>query len=225
MIVTTQEPPRPIPAGPKSWTIISGHRAGKWLTAVEAVEVLRWSDAKVRTPQGTIFMGPAADIELLAGETELRIGVDLWQVDRPGNTHPQPQTGTFEPVIRAADLVEQAWPKPGLPLDVLMRARDQLAGQGVGGDLQFVPPPGWTQRDVDEYLAELIRRYPPADVAADTLPPRRRRLRACVERWPDAETCGYDPRCCRFPKSCSADVYTDGAVADADLEPDPNGDK
>lgn len=46
-----------------------------------------------------------------------------------------------------------------------------------------------------------------------------RRLRTCVENWPEAETGGYDPRCCRFPKSCSATVYDEGAVTDGDLEP------
>lgn len=25
----------------------------------------------------------------------------------------------------------------------------------------------------------------------------------CVERWPECFSGGYDPRCCRFPKSCS----------------------
>ena len=25
----------------------------------------------------------------------------------------------------------------------------------------------------------------------------------CVERWPECEDGMYDPRCCRFPKSCS----------------------
>lgn len=30
---------------------------------------------------------------------------------------------------------------------------------------------------------------------------------SCVERWPECETGAYDPRCCRFPKSCSADVH------------------
>lgn len=29
---------------------------------------------------------------------------------------------------------------------------------------------------------------------------------ACVERWPECEEGAYDPRCCRWPKSCSADV-------------------
>lgn len=47
----------------------------------------------------------------------------------------------------------------------------------------------------------------------------RRRLRACVESWPMAETGDYDPRCCRFPKSCSATVYDRHRVTEADLEP------
>lgn len=28
----------------------------------------------------------------------------------------------------------------------------------------------------------------------------------CVKAWPDCFTFGYDPACCRFPKSCSAGV-------------------
>jgi len=37
----------------------------------------------------------------------------------------------------------------------------------------------------------------PAPVTTDTRDPE------CVERWPDCHSGGYDPRCCRFPKSCS----------------------
>lgn len=48
-----------------------------------------------------------------------------------------------------------------------------------------------------------------------------RRLRACVEAWPEAETGAYDPHCCRFPKSCSATIYDEGTVAEEDLEPAP----
>lgn len=52
-----------------------------------------------------------------------------------------------------------------------------------------------------------------------TLSGRPRRLRECVERWPGAEIEGdYDPRCCRFPKSCSASVYDAEHVTDEDLE-------
>jgi len=29
------------------------------------------------------------------------------------------------------------------------------------------------------------------------------RQRACVDNWPGCESGGYDPHCCRFPKSCS----------------------
>jgi len=53
-------------------------------------------------------------------------------------------------------------------------------------------------------------------VSADQ--PERPRLRACVEAWPDAHEGGYDPRCCRFPKSCSADVYDPAHVTAEDLE-------
>lgn len=49
--------------------------------------------------------------------------------------------------------------------------------------------------------------------------PPKRRLRACVERWEDCETGDYHPSCCRFPKSCSADVYDESRVTDDDLEP------
>lgn len=32
----------------------------------------------------------------------------------------------------------------------------------------------------------------------------------CVTAWPECETGLYDPRCCRWPKSCSADVHHEG---------------
>lgn len=52
-----------------------------------------------------------------------------------------------------------------------------------------------------------------------------RRLRACVENWPECWTGGYDPRCCRFPKSCSATVYDEEYLREGDLEdlPDHSG--
>lgn len=28
----------------------------------------------------------------------------------------------------------------------------------------------------------------------------------CLERWPEAQVGEYDPRCCRFPKSCSVGI-------------------
>ena len=46
----------------------------------------------------------------------------------------------------------------------------------------------------------------------------RRRIKECVENWPEAEEGKYDPRCCRFPKSCSCTVYWDGITED-ELEP------
>lgn len=29
--------------------------------------------------------------------------------------------------------------------------------------------------------------------------------KTCRDRWPECESGLYDPRCCRFPKSCSAE--------------------
>lgn len=53
-----------------------------------------------------------------------------------------------------------------------------------------------------------------------------RRLRYCVEQWPDCDTFLYDQRCCRFPKNCSPYPYPEqlaaGTVTDDDLEP-PRG--
>lgn len=31
----------------------------------------------------------------------------------------------------------------------------------------------------------------------------------CVERWPECDEGLYDPRCCRFPKSCSCTIRVD----------------
>ena len=52
----------------------------------------------------------------------------------------------------------------------------------------------------------------------DAEPAHPRRLRACVEAWPEAESGAYNPACCRFPKSCSATVYGESYVRDEDLE-------
>lgn len=46
----------------------------------------------------------------------------------------------------------------------------------------------------------------------------KRRLKSCVQAWPECSEGEYDPSCCRFPKSCSCTVYRDG-VTDDDLEP------
>jgi|GEM_PF-3614652 len=46
-----------------------------------------------------------------------------------------------------------------------------------------------------------------------------RRLKSCVEAWPECATGDYNPACCRFPKSCSATVYSEEHVTEDDLEP------
>lgn len=32
---------------------------------------------------------------------------------------------------------------------------------------------------------------------------QKRRLKVCVEAWSEAESSEYNPKCCRYPKSCS----------------------
>lgn len=53
----------------------------------------------------------------------------------------------------------------------------------------------------------------------------QRRLKGCVEQWPECESGLYDPRCCRFPKSCSPhgriEAVQAGNLNEDDLEPPP----
>lgn len=55
-----------------------------------------------------------------------------------------------------------------------------------------------------------------------------RRDSRCVEEWPECESGEYDPRCCRFPKSCSATsvpnrVYRTGILEPAMTTANPEG--
>jgi hypothetical protein len=59
---------------------------------------------------------------------------------------------------------------------------------------------------------------PAMEAHPTTGPVREPRLKACVEAWPECYEGGYDPACCRFPKSCSADVYDLEHVTDDQLE-------
>lgn len=59
-----------------------------------------------------------------------------------------------------------------------------------------------------------------ADITEQDL--ETRRLRTCVENWPEAESGEYNPACCRFPKSCSPHGYIEavkaGNLTEKDLE-------
>lgn len=52
---------------------------------------------------------------------------------------------------------------------------------------------------------------------------KNRRLKTCVQTFPNADTGEHNPRCCRFPKNCSPyasiEAYQAGNVSEADLEP------
>ncbi len=41
----------------------------------------------------------------------------------------------------------------------------------------------------------------------------------CVKVWPDCYTFVYDPRCCRFPKSCSAGSFKEVPIDDESTGP------
>lgn len=49
----------------------------------------------------------------------------------------------------------------------------------------------------ERHRRDLLVVYGPPD------PNARQRDPYCVKAWPECETGMYDPRCCRFPKSCS----------------------
>lgn len=46
----------------------------------------------------------------------------------------------------------------------------------------------------------------------------QRRLRICVEAWPECESGAYNPASCRFPKSCSCTIYNELHITEIDLE-------
>lgn len=88
-----------------------------------------------------------------------------------------------------------------------------LARRNCGGS--------WRNHDRANDLPEPTtgsRPRPDKPVGSAEIPWRRPRLRHCVEQWPGATEGDYDPRCCRFPKSCSADVYDDEQIEATDLE-------
>jgi hypothetical protein len=51
----------------------------------------------------------------------------------------------------------------------------------------------------------------------------KRRLAYCVEVWPECYSGGYNPNCCRFPKSCSPhgriEAFETGNLTEDSLEP------
>lgn len=71
------------------------------------------------------------------------------------------------------------------------------------------------QASMDALNAAYVKGYaagqeaapPPSGAVADD------RNAECVKAWPECEPMAFDPRCCRFPKSCSC---TSGSIAALD---------
>jgi len=61
--------------------------------------------------------------------------------------------------------------------------------------------------EVDTAIATAIIQLAETEIPEDEEDPlsgvQDGRYPDCVERWPECFLGGYDPRCCRFPKSCS----------------------
>jgi hypothetical protein len=81
----------------------------------------------------------------------------------------------------------------------------------------YRPCPSCNAGDAVGQLAAAILR---GDDEAPPAPTSPRRLRTCVQNWPQCAEGLYDPRCCRFPKSCSCTIYDNG-TKESDLEPPP----
>lgn len=111
------------------------------------------------------------------------------------------------------------------PEELVAEAREAIARiNPESHDALFQYRGGVMWRGVEKILAdvtdalEAALALSPAPLVIDEVRPRRR-LRACVEAWPDCETGDYNPSCCRFPKSCSADIYDPDRISTEDLEP------
>lgn len=124
---------------------------------------------------------------------------------------------------------------PAPAVNAVAIAKEALAVTPTGPALT-VPPHTWQY--LNTHVADLsiictvCKKHGPADdrhwilrmntegcVGAGTMPSRPiRRLRRCVEGWPDCTPDGYDPRCCRFPKSCSCTVYDEALISESELE-------
>lgn len=63
-----------------------------------------------------------------------------------------------------------------------------------------------------------VQMGPVPDTGAES---RWRRLKTCVEAWPDCVSGEYNPACCRFPKSCSCMADPDETPGHL-LEPVPD---
>lgn len=52
-------------------------------------------------------------------------------------------------------------------------------------------------RDMLDHVIERLKAGEPVPESDDGRDP------SCVKEWPECYSGGYDPKCCRFPKSCS----------------------
>lgn len=110
----------------------------------------------------------------------------------------------------------------------------------MGAGAGFVPPAGPSAREAEawshhvlalERIAESVavqlgQARSHATLAAAPVSPgpppwATPRLRSCVEQWPECVDGEYNPKCCRWPKSCSCTTYDEKTIRPVDLEERP----
>lgn len=109
----------------------------------------------------------------------------------------------------------------GLRASFLKDARAALAAAGVAPSVSPAVSDHAAEHN-DAHEGEAEHEDHAATVAGASPAPSKRRLRACVDAWPECATGEYNPACCRFPKSCSATVYDSDRVDESDLDPAPS---
>lgn len=90
------------------------------------------------------------------------------------------------------------------------RGFDTTPGAGAAGllamlsDIGVLKPYDWTD-DPNMSEEETMERFNELEPVEVVGPPDEREPE-CVANWPECYSGGYDPRCCRFPKSCSVET-------------------
>jgi hypothetical protein len=148
--------------------------------------------------------------ELLAGAQDFRTGwttADGRVVVVMSPEHADHIARLIVQSTRAAEdqLAEHRWIHAAIGL-ITAAAHADLPTQP---NVQLVPkvdlPP--TAADLDARDQANVTPNPETEAPrpAETAKERTERVQraACLEEWPDARSMEYDPRCCRFPKSCS----------------------
>lgn len=156
----------------------------------EEVEAFRlgWMIADSMGLEGSRIEAGLRAVKLQQNDNEAKVGVDRVQ-ERINHLRQVIQDSGVNPNYHSSQILrlKTEWPILWDAIQALLDRRDpRFTLQKHDGPLHMTwsdPEP----RDPGELL----------NLSGD------KREAECVERWPECFSGGYDPRCCRFPKSCS----------------------